>query len=165
MRVIVIIWLIGFIALAAAPPIVPINPQAHIRSGAISLTAFQFQAKSIDSLYDGIVTIHFSAESAAIEFFVIHSDYYNLAGLPDITLCQFHTIARSGSCQFRVESSETWYLVFANSPQNQQVTYEWIEYTIQEWNTRLAINWAIIIGCILIASAVLIKYARKRIHA
>ena len=165
MRVIVISLLIGLSILVAAPPINPINPQAHIKSGSFTLAPSQFQAKSIESLYDGIVTIHFSAESAAIEFFVIYGDYYNLAGLPDVTLCQFHTTARSGSCQFRVSGGETWYLVFANSPQTQQVTYEWIEYSNQEWTMRLAINWVIIIGCALIVSAVFIHYAKKRISA
>jgi len=165
MRGIIFTFLIGIVVLGAATPIISLKPQAHIRSGAFSLSTSQFHTESIDSVNDGVVTVHFSAESAAIEFFVINSDYYNLAGLPDIALSQFHTIARSGSCQFRVNRGETWYLVFANSPQNQQITYEWVEYSYQEWNTRLAINWAIIIGCALIVAAIVIKYGKKRISA
>lgn len=162
MRTCTISILIGVIVLLVVPQPISLTPMARVQSGMVTISGSGYSVESIDSTADRIVVVHFSAESAAIEFFVIQSDYYNLAGLPDIELCQFHTVAKSGTFQFKVDSSDIWYLVFANSPQSQEVNYEWIEYTFTEWNTQLAIRWTIISAFVVAALLIIAKFARDR---
>ena len=153
---------IGFVALLVTPLPLVYNPSIRSHSGAFTLSDSQNRVVSVNSIADRIVIVQFTAEIAAIEFFVVHSDLYDLAGLPDIALCQYHTVAGSGSCQFFVDSADTWYLVFANSPQNQEISYEWVEYTAAEWNTRQAINLAIVLGSIIVISTIIVKIVKNR---
>ncbi len=162
MKIFTILGFIGITILLVIPQAIILTPAARTRSGTITLSASGFTVKSIDSVADRVVVVQFSAETSAIEFFVIHSDYYNLTGLPNVVLCQYHTIAKSGSCQFSVDTADTWYLVFANSAQSQQISYQWIEYTTIEWGTRQAIIMAVIVGCIAVVSVIGIKAIRAR---
>ncbi|MFW9809127.1 MAG: hypothetical protein ACFFE6_07080 [Candidatus Thorarchaeota archaeon] len=154
--------IIGIIGLLVISQTVLFIPMVHTRSGSHTLTSSVTFTKSIDCESGRVVIVQFSAEYAAIEFFIVHSDFYDLAGLPVVSLCQYHVVARSASHQFTSDRSGTWYLVFANSPQEQQVDYEWTDYSLQEWNTSQIMNWTIILGAGIVLSMIAFRFARER---
>ena len=152
------------IALIILLLVVPANDfvPTWTRTGSFNINDSGTSTKSIESTAGNIVVVQFSSEYA-LDFFVVHSDFYNLAGLPDISQCQFHICARSASYQFTVDRSGTWYLVFANSPQQQSGTWAWNEYSVADWNFLQFRNWTILVICVTIVSIFIVQYIRPRL--
>jgi len=132
------------------------------RSGSFTITDTGTAIVSIEGTVGRIVVVQFSASYGALDFFLVHGDFYDLSGLPDISHCQFHVFAQSASYQFTVDRDGTWYLVFANSPQQQEGTYAWTVYSEAEWNSIQLINWTIIVISVIFGSVLVIHYMRLR---
>lgn len=161
LRSITITSLITILILLVVPSNSLFFPMYQTRYGSFTLSASNSYSKSIDCDSGRIAVIQFSADHAALEFFIVHSDFYDLSGLPDASQCEYHIISQSATHQFMADRSGTWYLVFANSPQDQVITYSWTDYSLEEWNTRQITNWSIILIAILSISVVAIRYVTK----
>ncbi len=161
LRGIIITLLVVILVFSAIPMANSFLPMVHTRAGTFTLTASSSRSVSIDCDSGRVTIVQFSAEHNALEFFLVHSDFYDLAGLPDISQCQYHVISQSATYQFTVDRSGTWYLVFANSPQDQEVSYSWTDYSSEEWNTSQFINWTIILIGLLAVSSIFIIYVTK----
>jgi hypothetical protein len=153
---------IGLTIMLLIVPVGHFSPMVWHRTGSINIPDTGSTIKSIDSTAGHIVVVQFSVSDGALDFFLVHSDFYDLSGLPDISLCQYHVFAQSARYQFTVDRDGTWYLVFANSPQQQQGTYAWTEYTEAEWNSVQLRNWAIIVICVILGSILVVQYLRSR---
>jgi len=154
---------IGLVILLLVVPANHIVPMDWIRTGSFTITDSGTSTKSIESTAGNIVVVQFSADYGALEFFLVHSDFYDLSGLPDTSQCQFHVIAQSASHQFTGDRSGTWYLVFANSPQQQVGTWAWTEYSVADWNFVQFRNWTILVICVVIASIFIIQYMQSKL--
>ena len=153
---------IGLTIILLIVPVGHFTPMVWTRSGSFTISDTGTAIESIESTAGHIVVVQFSASYGALDFFLVHSDFYDLSGLPDISLCQFHVLAQSASYQFTVDRDGTWYLVFANSPQQQEGTYSWTEYTEAEWNQIQLTNWTIIVICVILGSILVVQYMRSR---
>ena len=172
MRCVTLSYILGIIGLLMISQSVAFLPAIHSTRGTISLIGTQIATPATSCEFGRIVNVHFSATSAPIEFFVVHSDYYDdlmADSLPNVSFCQYYIISQSANYQFTSNRSGLWYLVFtnslefANSLQEQDVRYVWTDYSPEEWyaNKILPIYLIIISGVILVA-LVLLRFARLR---
>ena len=171
MRGITLSSTIGIIGLLMVSQVVVFIPSVHSTRGTFSLVGTQI-ATHQDSCESGrIVVVHFSATIAPIEFFVIHSDFYEVgmtASLPNVSLCQYHIISQSANYQFITNQSGFWYLVFTNSQQfantlqEQDIHYEWTDYSQEDWNSIQYQNWAIILSGLFVSAIIIIGIAKYR---
>jgi len=146
-------------------------PSVHSTHGSFSLIGTQIASPAVSCESGRIVFVHFSATSAPIEFFVIHFDNYEgimADSLPNVSLCQYHIISQSANYQFTPDRNGHWYLVFmnsqqfANSLQEQDISYEWIDYSQEDWNSIQYQNLAIILGGLVVATIIIIGIAKYR---
>ena len=153
---------IGLTIMLLIVPVGHFTPMVRQRSGSFNISDTGSAIESVDSTVGHIVVVQFSVSYGALDFFLVHSDFYDLSGLPDISLCQFHVFAKSASYQFTVDRDGTWYLVFANSPQQQDGTFSWLEYTGTEWNLVQLRNWTIVVICVILGSILVVQYMKSR---
>ena len=153
---------LGLVILLLVVPAGHFSPMVWTRSGSVNINDTGTAIVSVESTVGHIVVVQFSFPYGQLDFFLVHSDFYDLSGLPDVSLCQFYALAKSGGYQFTVDRAGTWYLVFANSPQQQQGTYSWTEYSEAEWNSAQLINWTIIVICVILGSILVVQYMRSR---
>ena len=153
--------LIAVIAIIVVSPIGLATPM--IRTGSFDLTPDSTKLKSImDCTAGRVVEVSFSATSAPLEFFVVHSDDWDLSGTPDISVCEFYISAQSASHQFVLDRGGTWYLYFMNGPTHQDVTWSWNEYTEQAWAFRQLMTWTLVSVGIIGGLLVILWYWRSR---
>ncbi len=154
----VLVGIIGLLIVPQTGLFVPMNSS----SGSLQIEVSGVQVIGIECASERIADVQFSAESASLEFFIVHSDYFHQGGLPAVALCQYHIIAQSASYQFTTDRSGIWYLVFANSAQAQIVSYEFTDYLPEEWNVILFNHWTIILSGIGVISIIIFKFVKKR---
>jgi hypothetical protein len=134
-----------------------------LRTGSFTLSANSSNLKTIMDCTEGrVVEVSFTATQAPVEFFVVHSDDWDLSGTPDISACEFYITARSATHQFVLDRGGTWYLYFKNGPTSQEVTWTWTEYTQQSWAIRQFTTWTMISAVVVGAVLIMFWYWRSR---
>ena len=154
-----LIGIIGLLAVPLSSLLVPMNSG----SGDFPIEVSGVSVTGIDCDSDRVVVVYFSAEGAALEFFLVHSDYFDQGELPSVASCEYHVIAQSATYQFTTDDHGIWYLIFTNSPRAQIVSWGFTEYPPEEWLIIQFNTLFLAISCIGVAIFVINRFARKRL--